>query len=188
MYVYILVSMDSVNMCAYFHKQSENKEEIKYLQEQLTETNVKLISFENAIKEMNKKLEDIVCKNKIINVPLSSTDDEMPVLAEEFKCDLCDFSSLRKNGLIIHVGRKHKDMSQLDENTGDETFSEDSGDNGCDGDEIYDNTKVCWKRGQRKWSKNVFGDDFKYIPLMEIISLPNTLYSYLYNINCSYEI
>ena len=31
-----------------------------------------------------------------------------------FNCDLCDFKSSWKNGLIVHIGRKHRKIEQLD--------------------------------------------------------------------------
>ena len=36
--------------------------------------------------------------------------------AEEasFECELCDFVSNRKNGLAVHMSRKHPNLEQLD--------------------------------------------------------------------------
>ena len=56
-----------------------------------------------------------------------------------FKCDLCEFKSSRENGLIIHMGRKHKDIEQLDGL--DASISEDFEDT------QYSNTEKYWKTG-----------------------------------------
>ena len=41
--------------------------------------------------------------------------------ASTFDCELCDFVSNRKNGVAVHMNRKHQNIEQLDGNT---TFSE----------------------------------------------------------------
>ena len=33
---------------------------------------------------------------------------------QSFKCELCDFESNRKNGLLIHMSHRHKTIEQLD--------------------------------------------------------------------------
>ena len=43
------------------------------------------------------------------NLTLESEQEETG-----FNCDLCDFKSSWKNGLIVHIGRKHRKIEQLD--------------------------------------------------------------------------
>ena len=54
-----------------------------------------------------------------------------------FECELCDFVSNWKNGLNIHLSRKHADNEQLDGHN-DNSFS----------DEKYDRTRHYWEKGR----------------------------------------
>ena len=48
----------------------------------------------------------------------SSASDQNVKVAEEasFECELCDFVSNRKNGVAVHMSRKHPNIEQLDGN------------------------------------------------------------------------
>ena len=39
------------------------------------------------------------------------------IVAKEFNCEICDFSSNRRTGLQVHMGRKHARIEQLDGNS-----------------------------------------------------------------------
>ena len=66
-------------------------------------------------------------------------DDSSKSIAEQankeakpdvFKCELCNFSSVWKNELLVHVARKHKNKRELEN------------------DEKYENTEHYWKNGR----------------------------------------
>ena len=58
---------------------------------------------------------------------------------DDFKCELCDFTSTWKGGFNIHMGRKHKLIPQLD--GGD--FSSELNEL----DDWYEGSKHYWKSG-----------------------------------------
>ena len=76
-------------------------------------------------------------------------DENMEVIAEEvtdsaceaeqakrdFQCELCDFKSIWKNGLEIHMKKMHKEIEQLDVHS--EIIA----------DEEYNRSKHYWKTG-----------------------------------------
>ena len=57
-----------------------------------------------------------------------------------FQCNLCDFKSTRKNGLTVHIGRKHKKLPQLDGNTSCDSLEDVE-------DSAYYSTEKYWKTG-----------------------------------------
>ena len=69
---------------------------------------------------------------------------------EDFKCEICDFRSLRKNGLLVHMGFKHKTIVQLDGNN-----DEDSDDSK---DDIFTSTENYWRTGKLGTSFQAFLD------------------------------
>ena len=107
----------------------------------------------------------------------------------DFKCEICDFSSNWKNGLEIHMSRKHSFIEQLDGNCS-------LSDEDKDDDHKYLETLQYWKSGKlssvyqtyldaneiidesnfeedvKKMEKekilearkSAFGEDFKYYP------------------------
>ena len=58
-------------------------------------------------------------KNEAVEVLNHSSQRE--AAQATFDCELCDFVSNRKNGVAVHMNRKHQNIEQLDGNT---TFSE----------------------------------------------------------------
>ena len=58
-------------------------------------------------------------------------------VVEGFPCDICDFTSSWKNGLAIHMSRKHSVIEQLDGNS----------DHDADNDDQYSRTQLYWKTG-----------------------------------------
>jgi hypothetical protein len=79
-----------------------------------------------------------------------SEDDHISNTAEQaegnFACDICDFKSNWKNGLSVHISRKHAQMEQLD---GGNSVSDDLDDD----EDKYMKTIEYWKRG---WLGTVF--------------------------------
>ena len=60
-----------------------------------------------------------------------------------FDCVLCDFTSIWKNGLKIHVAKKHTKIKQLDGNTTEDSDSDDTSH-----DDKYEGTKHYWESGR----------------------------------------
>ena len=58
---------------------------------------------------------------------------------EPFECEFCDFKSKWKNGLKIHIARKHSNIKQLDGITDE---------NESILDDKYSGTKHYWERGK----------------------------------------
>ena len=62
------------------------------------------------------------------------------IIDQSFKCELCDFMSNIKNGLIIHMSHRHKMIEQLDGAT-------DNVPNSDDEDDVYESTEKFWQTG-----------------------------------------
>ena len=82
------------------------------------------------------------------NREATAADDEEASVAEksaekaekDFSCLICDFTSNWKNGLHIHMARKHNNIAQVD---GNNTFDNDESDD----DKKYSGTHYYWKIG-----------------------------------------
>ena len=77
-------------------------------------------------------------------------------------CEICDFNSNWKNGLEIHMTKKHSSVEQLDGNV---TFDDD------DMDEEYKRTQHYWKSG---W----LGSVYQLLALLRQRPLSNFLVQY----------
>ena len=79
-------------------------------------------------------------ENNGTNVEHAAEEAELAEAGKDkdlFECQICDFSSTWKNGLDIHMGRKHGNIEQLDGN-----------DDELDNDKRYDSTEHYWKKGR----------------------------------------
>ena len=86
----------------------------------------------NPTEEVDKTMEEKTAE-KVENDIENSTEQ-----VEGYFCDFCDFKSNWRNGLSIHLSRKHWRIEQLDGN--------DDGD--TDEDREYDETIKYWKEGK----------------------------------------
>ena len=87
------------------------------------------------VEETSDSVEAEKASEKVVesveeNIPIEETE------VESFTCILCDFTSKWKNGLAIHMTRKHCNIELLDGTT-DET----------DEDEKYERSCHYWKNG-----------------------------------------
>ena len=65
-------------------------------------------------KIVNGKTVRLIIKNepkKAVNAVIPSPSTDTPVTTGEtfFKCDKCDYTSTKKQGIVMHVMKKHKD-------------------------------------------------------------------------------
>ena len=136
---------------------------IRCLEEKLSLFEAKVIRLERSVTDLVIKLDTFMCMensgddsiDKVIDV----TEDVIETVAplkhqDKFGCHLCDFASNRQNGLVIHMGRKHKkDISnpigQFDGNATNDDEDIDHRIYTCDIDEAYTNTEEFWPCGQR---------------------------------------
>ena len=86
----------------------------------------------NSTEEVDKTMEEKTAE-KVENDIENSTEQ-----VEGYFCDICDFKSNWRNGLSIHLSRKHWRIEQLDGN--------DDGD--TDEDREYDETIKYWREGK----------------------------------------
>ena len=81
------------------------------------------------------------------------SEEEIEKVTEEateiFECLLCDFSSTWNNGLKVHMGRKHRNIDQIDGNSDEEVL---------DMEKKYESTEGYWKRGRLGIAFYVFVD------------------------------
>ena len=145
---------------------------IRCLEEKLSMFEAKVIRLERSVTDLVIKLDTFMCMensgddsiDKVIDV----TEDVIETVAplkhqDKFGCHLCDFASNRQNGLVIHMGRKHKkDISnpigQFDGNaTNDDEIIDDTD------DLLYEYTENYWKRG---WLGTVYQN---YLDALKII-------------------
>ena len=85
---------------------------------------------------------DTVTEEVIATRPLKQKEAE-----DKFPCHLCDFESNRPNGLVIHMGRKHKKntSSNIGQFDGNATIATNVT-NDID-DELFKRTEHYWKNG-----------------------------------------
>ena len=81
-------------------------------------------------------------------------------VGDTFNCMLCDFESTWKNGLEVHLSRKHKDIEQLD---GGGCY-----DNVIIEDEKYTDTENYWKTGKLSTTFQSFLDANEIIEKSEL--------------------
>ena len=74
-----------------------------------------------------------------------------------YQCEICDFKSTWKNGLEIHMGRKHCNIEQLD-----------GLDDELDKVDRYDNTEHYWKSGRIGMAYHSFLDAIQIIDSSDI--------------------
>ena len=68
----------------------------------------------------------------------SDTEKSADKAEQDFACLICDFTSIWKNGLQIHMARKHSKIQQID---GNDTFENEE----IDDDTKYSGTNHYWK-------------------------------------------
>ena len=92
----------------------------------------------NDVEETNDQgaANNIIHAEEASNV-VSANESSQEIEEEEHSCSICDFTSKWKNGLAVHMSRKHSRIEQLD-GTSDET----------DQDEKYDRTSHYWVYGR----------------------------------------
>ena len=83
------------------------------------------------------------------------TENTSAAKAETFECELCDFSSIWKNGLEIHMSKKHDKIEQLD-GFYDTVDGQD--------DNEYEGSKHYWKTG---WLGSAYQS---YLDAMEVLN------------------
>ena len=71
----------------------------------------------------------------------SDTEKSADKAEQDFACVICDFTSNWKNGLQIHMARKHSKIQQID---GNDTFENEE----IDDDTKYSGTNHYWKTGR----------------------------------------
>ena len=103
------------------------------------------VSLANVSSEENdgSKVAEEATETEEVNEIIESknaSDTEAEVAVSEFECLLCDFKSNWKNGLAVHMKRKHSQIEQLDGNLDLSTLENDD-------EDIYESTKHYWKTG-----------------------------------------
>ena len=123
------------------HKDSEDRIEIKNLEEKLAATEAKVLKLEHEINKIKMKFEATESNEASKQATIPSLNENANVKETvEFKCKLCEFKSHRNNGLTVHVGRKHQNIDQLDGNTSLDILN-------YENDNLYENTKDYWING-----------------------------------------
>ena len=141
--------------CAYLHQESEAKIRVNHLERKLAVTEAKVEELERALEEIKTKLV-FSATHHLNDKPCEPSEQPDDYLEEsgkddssEFTCNLCDFKSSWKNGLIVHMGRKHGNIEQLD---GMVNLAEEAE------DKTYLNTELYWKRGVLGTSYQIYLD------------------------------
>ena len=105
------------NSCAYLHKDSEEKLKIGHLEIKLNATEDRVKELEDIIKEIKIKLEDSENDASIddtIQQRSVPSVHEIDNKENGYSCHFCNFVSTWENGLVVHMGRIHKQIEQLD--------------------------------------------------------------------------
>ena len=113
-------------------------------------------SKKNGTEEVNNKkknADEATPKNSDSGEESSPADEET-----EYFCAICDFKSQWKNGLEIHMSRKHGKIEQLDGAIDDSLVS----------DERYDRSSYYWERGRIGISYETYCDIIKIIEESDI--------------------
>ena len=121
--------------CAYLHKVKKD-EAFMDLENRVAAAEERIRDLENLIKQM--KDDRILESDEEYDINEDDTadgDDENDITvietasgdasSENFNCELCDFTSTRKNGLAVHMGCKHGTIVQPD-GANDDLIDEDS--------------------------------------------------------------
>ena len=81
------------------------------------------------------------------------SEEEIETVAEKtkdsFECPICEFSSNSENGLGIHMGRKHRNVEQIDGCTDTDSLEI---------EERYDRSENYWKTGRIGIAYHIFLD------------------------------
>jgi hypothetical protein len=96
-----------------------------------------------------EKSEEITNSVEQAVVVENGNDKPAEKVLEDFPCLICDFSSNWKNGVEIHMARKHSTIDQTDGNISDEVD---------DDEEKYADTSHYWKTGRLGTSFQIFSD------------------------------
>ena len=127
---------------------------------------------EQALENKNKNAEEACKKNETEEVnneeknaeeataKKSDTEEESTPIDEEtdYSCAICDFKSEWKNGLEIHMSRKHGKIEQLDGAIDDSQID----------DERYERSCYYWEKGRIGISYETYCDIMKIIEESDI--------------------
>ena len=122
------------------HKDSEEKLKIGHLEIKLNATEDRVKELEDIIKEIKIKLEDSENDASIddtIQQRSVPSVHEIENKENGYSCHFCNFVSTWENGLMVHMGRIHKQIEQLD---GMDTSV------GEEQDNYYLNTETYWRK------------------------------------------
>ena len=126
--------------------------------------------------EIDPNLPEKTVENSVNDTCKNSADQ-----VESFKCEICDFESNWKNGLKVHVSRRHADIEQLNSIAADDKYLDTEKywrtgnlttifQSFLDCNEILESIdlteedKMLEKEKVLNARKCAFGDDFKYYP------------------------
>ena len=128
--------------CAYLHKEREDKTVMKDLKNRLEVAEDRIKCLEKQILQLGVEKESHTEDDDKIEISQKSTVEASSnaIIVQSFKCELCDFMSNRKNGLIIHMSHRHRKIEQLDGVADDVPNSDDE-------DDVYESTKKFWQTG-----------------------------------------
>ena len=130
-------------MCLHPWK-SDDKIKIAELETKVAAHEARIEVLERIIKCIQEKEEDNNKDADTNNANISAVTESPEKVDENvnyeneqtFECEICEFRSIRENGLEIHMGRVHKNIEQID---GHMEENED--------DELLDSTERYWRTG-----------------------------------------
>ena len=128
--------------CAYRHEEREDKTFMKDLKNRLEVAEERIKCLEKQILQIGveKETQTDDGEEKEICQKITVEASSNKISDGSFKCELCDFTSNRKNGLGIHMSQRHKAIEQLDGAADDVPSSDEE-------DDEYESTEKFWKTG-----------------------------------------
>ena len=117
-------------------KKAAAEEAVKTSEKEATKTSEKAHSAEKAAKEEAISDEEIgnVAEKEVSEEETKNINDNNK---DSYECPICEFSSTWEKGLEVHMGRKHKNIEQIDRST-----------DVVEIDEKYDQSEKYWKTGR----------------------------------------
>ena len=104
---------------------------------------------EEGKKNEEANAETHVAENHAVKEKSEEENENVAEKADDFLCVLCDFKSSWANGLEVHMGRKHRNIDQLDGSNDVEEFELDM---------KYDRSEHYWKKGNIGIAYSIFLD------------------------------
>ena len=126
----------------------------KVAEEAITTSEEEVCETSDTILETNNVKNDT---EKVVSV--EEINDVRGKATELFECPICDFSSNWKNGLEVHMGRKHNTIEQIDGSSDVVNLEL---------DEKYDRSKHYWEKGKIGIAYHVFLDATSIIDASDI--------------------